>query len=108
MKGLIRRLGRIWATVIGSGSRRVAQPSPSAVSAPILHPEPQPVSQAEIPEKQPTEKLIEKRPVSRYQRTLVVGVDFGTSSTKVIWQDLSENYFELFRWRPDLKGLESV
>ena len=40
--------------------------------------------------------------------TLIVGVDFGTSSTKVVWQDLSENYFELFRWRPDLKGLESV
>ncbi len=38
----------------------------------------------------------------------MVGVDFGTSSTKVVWQDLSENYFELFRWRPELKGPESV
>jgi hypothetical protein len=51
---------------------------------------------------------IEERPPRRYERAVVVGVDFGTSSTKVIWQDLSENYFELFRWKPALKGPESV
>jgi hypothetical protein len=35
---------------------------------------------------------------SRSERTLIVGVDFGTSATKVIWQDLSDNRFEVFRW----------
>jgi hypothetical protein len=35
---------------------------------------------------------------SRGERTLVVGVDFGTSATKVIWQDLSDNRFEVVRW----------
>jgi len=32
------------------------------------------------------------------ERILVVGVDFGTSTTKVMWQDLSDNHFEVFRW----------
>jgi hypothetical protein len=44
----------------------------------------------------------------RNERTLVVGVDFGTSSTKVIWQDLSDNHFEMFRWRPSAVGLEAL
>jgi hypothetical protein len=39
---------------------------------------------------------------------LVVGVDFGTSSTKVIWQDLSDNHFELFKWDPSEQGLAAV
>jgi hypothetical protein len=31
----------------------------------------------------------------------MIGVDFGTT-TKVVWQDLSDNKFEVFRWeRPD-------
>jgi hypothetical protein len=42
----------------------------------------------------------------RQERTLIVGVDFGTSSTKVAWQDLSDNHFEMFRWasREDAVG----
>jgi hypothetical protein len=34
----------------------------------------------------------------RRERSLIVGVDFGTSSTKVMWQDLSDNHFEVLRW----------
>jgi len=75
----------------------IVQPQPTALPTTILEKQPSPQM-----------KLTEARPLRRYERTLVVGVDFGTSSTKVVWQDLSENYFELFRWRPDLKGLESV
>ena len=41
----------------------------------------------------------------RGERTLIVGVDFGTSSTKVIWQDLSDNHFEMFRWNAATSGL---
>jgi hypothetical protein len=36
---------------------------------------------------------------------LIVGVDFGTSSTKVIWQDLSDNHFEMFQWNQATRGL---
>jgi hypothetical protein len=42
------------------------------------------------------------------ERTLIIGVDFGTSSTKVIWQDLSSNSFEVFQWLPHGKGLASM
>src|SRR5258708_2761044 len=42
---------------------------------------------------------------SRGERNLIIGVDFGTSSTKVIWQDLSDNHFELFRWNAVTLGL---
>jgi hypothetical protein len=35
---------------------------------------------------------------ARSERTLIVGVDFGTSATKVVWQDLTDNHFEAFRW----------
>lgn len=41
----------------------------------------------------------------RTERAIVVGVDFGTSSTKVIWQDLSDNHFEMFPWNPAMVGL---
>lgn len=44
-------------------------------------------------------------PLPRGERTLIVGVDFGTSSTKVIWQDLSDNHFEMFQWNPAARGL---
>ena len=29
----------------------------------------------------------------------MIGVDFGTSTTKVMWQDLSDNHFEAFQWQ---------
>lgn len=40
----------------------------------------------------------------RTERTVVVGIDFGTSTTKVIWQDLNDNHFEVFRWRASQEG----
>lgn len=40
----------------------------------------------------------------RIERTVVVGIDFGTSTTKVIWQDLSDNHFEVIRWRASQEG----
>lgn len=45
--------------------------------------------------------------MKRNERTLVVGVDFGTSTTKVVWQDLSDNHFEVIQWRPSIDGLSS-
>jgi hypothetical protein len=47
------------------------------------------------------------RVTKRSERTVVVGVDFGTSTTKVIWQDLSDNHFEVIQWRPSNDGLSS-
>lgn len=41
------------------------------------------------------------------ERHLIVGVDFGTSTTKVIWQDLTDNHFEVVRWHPDERGSAS-
>lgn len=50
------------------------------------------------------ERHAEPPPVLRGERTLIVGVDFGTSSTKVIWQDLTDNKFDIFRWYPGEMG----
>jgi Ethanolamine utilization protein EutJ (predicted chaperonin) len=101
MKGPFSRLGRIWATL----RKPKSQPKPQ-----LLPDTPSPALPKVAPsEKQasPQRKLTE-RTLRRYERHLIVGVDFGTSSTKVIWQDLSGPYFELFRWRPELNGLDSV
>jgi hypothetical protein len=45
---------------------------------------------------------------ARAERTLIIGVDFGTNSTKVIWQDFSADSFEVFQWQPGAKGLASI
>ena len=42
------------------------------------------------------------------ERTLIIGVDFGTNSTKVIWQDFSSDTFEVFQWKPSAKGVASI
>lgn len=42
------------------------------------------------------------------ERTLIVGVDFGTNSTKVIWQDFSADSFEVLQWNPHVKGVASI
>lgn len=122
MKWLFSRLGYIWAALTDAKSQRRSQPPgtqppvsasqgrPGTQTTPASRPQPPTATETVAPEKHtpPEKKPTERRPLRRYERTLIVGVDFGTSSTKVVWQDLSENYFELFRWRPDLKGLESV
>ena len=38
----------------------------------------------------------------------MVGVDFGTSSTKVVWQDLLDNHFEIVRWVSAEEGLPAL
>lgn len=51
-------------------------------------------------------KSTQSRPLS--ERTLIVGVDFGTNSTKVIWQDFSADSFEVFQWNPQARGVASI
>ena len=87
VKGLLQRLWRRLApskeTVLVPA--KLGQPAtPEPVSAPPLQPTP------------------------RGERTLIVGVDFGTSSTKVVWQDLSDNHFEMFSWNPGVQGLAAL
>ena len=123
MKWIFSRLGYIWAALTAAKGQRRPQPTgsqptpvsepqeqPGAQATPVSRPQPSTASKAAASKTQtpPQKTHTERRSLRRYERTLIVGVDFGTSSTKVVWQDLSENYFELFRWRPDLKGLESV
>src|SRR5262249_44053304 len=84
-----RFLRRLWHWVL---SRETAAPPP---------PEDSPSSPL------PTKTQIQPPPLVRGERTLIVGVDFGTSSTKVIWQDLSDNKFEIFAWCPDKTGLRA-
>ena len=71
-------------------------------------PRPQTTSPAEFEQPSRLPASSASPPVSaprHVERTLIVGVDFGTSSTKVIWQDLSDNHFEMFRWTPATQGL---
>lgn len=51
-------------------------------------------------------KPTQSRPLS--ERTLIIGVDFGTNSTKVIWQDFSADSFEVFQWKPQAGGIASL
>lgn len=44
----------------------------------------------------------------RSERTLIIGVDFGTNSTKVIWQDFAADSFEVFQWKPHAEGVASI
>ena len=77
-----------------------------------------PAEPAGQPEKPPTPPVSLPRveleigatrpPRSRSERTFVIGVDYGTSPTKVIWQDLSDNHFEVFQWQPAVSGLASA
>jgi len=84
-----RFLQLLWRRVLG---RQTVPPAPS--QDPPSFPVPR-GTQSEPP------RLV------RGERTLIVGVDFGTSSTKVIWQDLSDNKFEILAWCPDETGLRA-
>src|SRR5690349_20012677 len=88
MKGLLqrlwRRLTRRTETVLAPA--KLGQPAtPEPISPPPL-----------------------LQPTPRRERTLIVGVDFGTSSTKVIWQDLSDSHFEVFPWNATAQGLAAL
>ena len=110
MKGFFSKLGYLWTALTGAKGRRRPQPPSGSPAAPALSPQPAAAPAATIPEKQPPPKKnpSDTRPLRRDELNLVVGVDFGTSSTKVVWKNLREQYFELFRWRPELKGLDSA
>ena len=59
--------------------------------------------------KKPQRKPAQVEPIlPRMERTLVIGVDYGTSSTKVVWQDLSDNHFESLKWQSSDKGLRAL
>jgi hypothetical protein len=47
------------------------------------------------------------QPPVRPQRTLIIGADLGLC-TKVVWQDLKTNKFDVFRWQRSGKGLPSL
>jgi len=81
-------LKRLWRRAVGR--RKVLPPSQNLPSVPVAK-----KTQVKPP---PVVKKTQVKPppVVRGERTLIVGVDFGTSSTKVIWQDLSDNKFEIF------------
>lgn len=85
-----RFLQRLWHRVIGR--EKVLKPPRQDSPEP-----PQPKTTRTVPP-----------PLVRGERTLIVGVDFGTSSTKVIWQDLSDNKFEVLAWRADKTGLPAL
>ena len=87
LKGLLRRL---WRRLV---------PRTEPVPAPAILGESTPEEPVPTPPQLP--------PPRRGERTLIVGVDFGTSSTKVIWQDLSDNQFEMFPWNPATRGLSA-
>ncbi len=81
---------------------------PPAAPAPSLGTEAAPplATPAEVPQFEVGEQP-SHAPKTRSERTIVVGVDFGTSTTKVIWQDLSDNQFEVIRWQSSNEGLSS-
>jgi len=82
--------------------RRIVAPK-----APSVQPEALPTPQANVPAAE-LDKEVSHPPTARNERTLVIGVDFGTSSTKVIWQDLSDNHVEVFLWQTTKKDLGSL
>src|SRR3954453_21963663 len=83
-----RLLQRLWSWVLGREG---------------VLPLPRDFSSSPVPSKAP----VERPSVVRGERTLIVGIDFGTSSTKVVWQDLSDNKFEIFAWFPRETGLRA-
>jgi Ethanolamine utilization protein EutJ (predicted chaperonin) len=107
---LFKKLGYVWAALTKPKPPDVQESPSGFASAPTIPAQTLPVPKTAALEKQlqHPKKLSDVRRPRRYERTLVVGVDFGTSSTKVVWQDLNESYFELFRWRSDTKGIESA
>lgn len=86
MKDLFQRF---WHRVVGR--RKVLSPPQNLPSIPVVK-----KTQVKAPR------------VVRGERTLIIGVDFGTSSTKVMWQDLSDNKFEVLSWFPKEVGLRAV
>ena len=94
-----RLLQSLWRRITGRTAPAAAPVGSERHPAPIAQPGP-PIAPAELERHSPAPTKPGRpasRPVPRGERTIIVGVDFGTSSTKVIWQDLSDNHFEIFR-----------
>ncbi len=97
---LVRRLTQLFRRLKGGAVDvpevpRVPTDGAPAVGALEARPEPCPVDERDV--------IVPKK---RAIRHIIIGVDFGTSTTKVIWQDLSDNHFEAVRWHPHKDGLE--
>ena len=102
-----RLLQSLWRRITGRTAPATAPVGPERYPAPIAQPG-HPIAPAELERPSPAPTKPGRpafRPVPRGERTIIVGVDFGTSSTKVIWQDLSDNHFEIFRWGALADGL---
>lgn len=109
----LRDLAKKLLRILRSGARPPAVPQ-SARS----------VSQRPVPKQGPalsTERGPKGRPIpataphparseqpSRTVRNLIVGIDFGTSTTKVVWHDTTASTFEVFRWQTESAGIESA
>jgi len=99
MKELLRFLGGVAGLVAKHMSRRKPAPSPPArtIKADTDH----------IKAPSPAVTLPKPPVAKRGRRALVVGVDFGTSTTKVICNESREETFEVFRWN-ESSGIDSA
>lgn len=114
---MTRLLRSLWGWITGRTAPAAAPAESERHTAPPAQPGP-PLSppasagapaESEKPSPAPTKPSRPAfPPLPRGERTIIVGVDFGTSSTKVIWQDLSDNHFEIFRWGATGTGLPAL
>ena len=48
-------------------------------------------------------------PVARARRrNLIIGIDFGTSTTKVVWHDTSNDDYEVMKWDSGRQGIDAA
>ena len=46
--------------------------------------------------------------VSARRKNIIVGIDFGTSTTKAVWHDTSADAYEVMRWLPAKTGINGA
>lgn len=89
---------RLLRKLIKSEKKADTKPSDPPRPSSAKQPSEQPKAPAQTQPKSRSKPSSTGKPKPRRERSIVVGVDFGTSSTKVMWQDLSDNQFRVFRW----------